>query len=72
MLDLSNLPDKAYDRLKTIALIILPVGTFIATFLDIWGIPGATQVQQTFIALDVLAGALVSIAKQRYDARNGL
>lgn len=69
---LSNLPNGVYDKLKLCALLILPVGTFVATFLQIWDIPGSEQIQQTFVALDVLAGAVVSIAKSQYDAKNGL
>lgn len=59
--------NKTYDNLKTCALLILPIGTFISTLLGIWGLPGADQIQQSFIALDVLAGAVVTIAKQRWD-----
>lgn len=61
--------NKTYDTLKLIALLVLPIGTFVSTFFDIWGIPGAEQIQQTFIALDVLCGAVVTIAKQIYDSR---
>ena len=63
--------NKTYDTLKTIALLVLPIGTFVSTFFDIWGIPYGQQIQQTFIALDVFCGALVTIAKSVYDAQNG-
>lgn len=59
--------NKTYDALKVAALLILPIGTFISTFFNIWGLPAAEQLQQTFIALDVLAGAIVTIAKAKYD-----
>lgn len=59
--------NKTYDTLKTIALLVLPIGTFISTILNIWGLPYAEQVQQSFIALDVLCGAVVTIAKAQYD-----
>ena len=61
--------NKTYDTLKLIALLVLPIGTFVSTFLDIWGLEHAQQIQQTFIALDVLAGAIVTIAKAQYDRR---
>lgn len=61
--------DKTYDTLKLIALLVLPIGTFISSFFEIWGIPYGQQIQQTFIALDVLAGALVTIAKAQYDRK---
>ena len=61
--------NKTYDALKTAALLVLPIGTLVSTILDIWGLSGAQQVQQTFIALDVFAGTLVTIAKAEYDRR---
>jgi len=61
--------NRTYDTLKMIALLVLPIGTFIATFFSIWGIPYAEQIQQTFVALDVLCGAIVTIAKAQYDRR---
>lgn len=63
--------DKTYDALKVTALLILPIGTFISTFFGIWGIPYADQIQQTFIALDVLAGAVVTVAKTIYERKKG-
>ena len=62
--------NKTYDTLKIIALVVLPLGTFISTLFNIWGIGYAEQVQQTFIALDVFCGALVTISNQIYK-RNG-
>lgn len=61
--------NKTYDTLKLIALLVLPIGTFVSTIFHIWGIGYAEQIQQTFIALDVLCGAIVTIAKQIYDSR---
>ena len=63
--------NKTYDTLKLIALLVLPIGTFISTFFDIWAIPYAEQIQQTFIALDVLCGALVTIANELYKRAKG-
>ena len=57
---------KVYDNLKFLALIILPVGTFISTFFNIWGIGYAEQIQATFVALDVLVGAIVTISNKAY------
>lgn len=61
--------NKTYDTLKVIALLVLPIGTFISTVLNIWGLGYAEQIQQTFIALDVLCGAIVTIAKAAYDRK---
>ena len=62
--------DKVYDTLKFVALLILPIGTFISTFFNIWGIGYTEQTQQTFIALDVLVGAFVTISNQVYKNQN--
>lgn len=64
--------NKTYDTLKIIALLVLPIGTFVSTFLNIWGLGYAEQIQQTFIALDVLCGAIVTIAKAQYDKKMGV
>ena len=61
--------NKAYDTLKMIALLVLPIGTFIVSLCNIWGIPNAEQIQATVAALDIFAGALVTIAKIQYDRR---
>lgn len=63
--------DTAYDILKTIALLVLPIGTLISTFCSIWNIPYGEQIMQTFAALDVFCGAVVTIAKSIYDSQNG-
>ena len=57
---------ETYDNLKFLALIILPVGTFISTFFNIWEIGYAEQIQATFVALDVLVGAIVTISNNAY------
>ncbi len=62
--------DKLYDLLKFVALIILPVGTFISTLCNIWGFGHAEQIQQTFIALDVLIGCFVTVSNQVYKRKN--
>lgn len=59
--------NKTYDTLRIFAQLILPIGTFVSGVMTIWGAPAAEQVMATFAALDVLAGAVVTIAKQRWD-----
>lgn len=61
--------NRTYDALKLIALLVLPIGTFLSQFFDIWGLPYGSQIQATFVALDVLCGALVTIAKAQYEKR---
>ena len=61
--------NKTYDTLKFIALLIAPVVTFAANLVDIWGIPHGNEIVATFAAIDVLVGAVVTIAKARYDKK---
>lgn len=63
--------NKTYDTLKMTALLVLPIGTLISTCCNIWNIPYGEQIMQTFAALDVFCGAVVTIAKARYDMQNG-
>ena len=57
---------KVYDTLKFISLLIIPLGTFISSLAKTWGWPCIDQINQTFIALDVLVGAFVVISNKVY------
>ena len=59
-----------YDNLKMIALIVAPIMTFVATILKIWNVPYSSQILATLSALDVLIGAIVTIAKELYEKKN--
>lgn len=59
--------NKTYDTLKFIALLIAPLVTFVASIVDIWGIPHGTEIVATLAAIDVLVGAVVAIAKAIYE-----
>lgn len=61
--------NKTYDTLKFIALLIAPIVTFLASIVDIWGIPHGNEIVSSLAALDVLVGAVVSIAKAIYDKK---
>jgi len=63
--------NKIYDTLKILALIAIPVGTFVSSICTIWGIPYAEQINQTFIALDVLLGAFVTASNVAYNKKGG-
>lgn len=62
---------KHYDLLKLIALLIIPIGTFLSTFFEVWGIPHSQEIMQTFIALDVLCGTFVTISNEAYKRAKG-
>ena len=51
---MSNL---AYDNLKMVALILAPVLAFLASLVNIWGIPYGEQIVATLTAIDTLVAA---------------
>lgn len=62
--------NKAYDLIKTIALLLVPILTLATTLVNIWGIAHADLWAATFAALDVFVGAVVTVAKKLYDERH--
>ena len=58
--------NRTYDTLKVVALILAPVLAFLASLVDIWGIPYGEQIVATLTALDTLAGAIVVAASKAY------
>lgn len=62
--------NKAYDIIKTIALLLVPILTLATTLVNIWGVPHADLWAATFAAVDVFVGAVVTVAKKLYDERN--
>ena len=58
--------DRTYDILKICALLVLPIGTFVATVCSIWNLPHTDEIQATFVAADVLMGAIVTIANEMW------
>lgn len=58
--------NKQYDILKTISLLIAPIVVFLTALVDIWGIPYGSQIVATLAAVDVLLGAIVTIARRQY------
>ena len=62
--------NKAYDLIKTIALLLVPILTLATTLVNIWGIAHADLWAATFAAIDVFVGAVVTVAKKLYDERH--
>lgn len=59
--------NELYDKLKTIALIILPAaGTLYAALAGIWGLGYAEQVVGTIAAVDTFLGAVLGISSAQY------
>ena len=64
---LFGMPDKVYDVLKAIAMIILPaLGTLYFALAGIWGWPYAEQIVGTITAIDTFLGVILGISKMQY------
>lgn len=62
-----NMPDKVYDILKAIAMIILPaLGTLYFALAGIWGWPYAEQIVGTITAVDTFLGVILGISTMQY------
>ena len=58
--------NRTYDTLKLIGLVAVPVITFLVAIVNIWQIPYGDQIVATLAAVDVLIGAIVSVASNQY------
>lgn len=63
--------DRMYDTVKNVALILTPVLAFLASLVSIWNVPYGAEITATLTAIDVLAGAIVVVAKKIYDGKGG-
>lgn len=67
------LSNKAYDRSKFLAQIVLPAfAVFYASVGALWGFPKTEEVVGTIVAVDLLLGAILQISTTQYyrsDAR---
>ena len=64
------IPDKAYDVLKWVGLVVLPaLSLFVGTVGPAWGWTHVDAIVTTLNALGILAGALIGVSaiKQRID-----
>ena len=64
------IPDKAYDVLKWVGLVVLPaLALFVNTVGPAWGWTHVDAIVTTLNALGILAGALIGVSaiKQRLD-----
>ena len=61
------MPNKVYDILKWIALIVLPaLGTLYFALAGIWKLPYGEEVVGTITAIDTFLGALLGISNIQY------
>lgn len=66
-----KLPDKVYDVLKWITMIVLPaLATAYVGLAAIWGWPYADEVAKTTAVICTLLGALLGISTAQYNKTN--
>lgn len=66
-----KLPDKIYDVLKWITILVLPaLGTFYYTLADTWGFPYPDQVLATVTAAVTCLGAILGVSTVNYNKEN--
>ena len=64
------LPDRVYDILKWVAIIVMPaLSTFIVGLGGIWSLPYAGQVAATVTAVGVLLGAFLGLSSVKYNSK---
>lgn len=62
-----NMPDKVYDILKAVAMVILPaIGTLYSALAGIWGWPYGEQIVGSIIAIDTFIGVVLGISSMQY------
>lgn len=63
----SFLPDRVYDVLKWITLIVLPaLGTLYFALSQIWGLPYGQEIVGTISAIEVCLGTILGISTAVY------
>lgn len=63
-----KLPDKVYDVLKWVTIVVLPaIGTLYFALSGIWGFPYGEQVVGTITAIETFIGALIGISTLNYN-----
>ena len=61
-------PNKVYDILKWVALILLPaVGALYFGLSQIWGFPYGEEIVGTISIIDTVLGALLGISTMNYN-----
>lgn len=63
-----KLPDKVYDILKWIVVIVLPaIGSLWAGLAKIWALPYAAEVPATIMVICTFLGAVLCISTAQYN-----
>lgn len=63
---------KMYDYLKWLAQVVFPaLGTLYVALAGLWGLPAATAVAGTILAIDTFLGVLLGISQVSYGKQIG-
>ena len=66
-----KLPDKVYDVLKWVCLVVLPAcSTFYGLLANIWNLPYAEQIPPTISGLGLFIGTLIGISQITINKEN--
>lgn len=66
-----TIPDKIYDILKWVAMLLLPaLATLVTTLGAIWGWPLAPQIADTIVAINAALAMLLGISSINYHKAN--
>lgn len=66
-----TIPDKAYNVLKWVVMIVLPAcATLYTTLSGLWGFPFTEQITGTITAVAVFMGAILMISSRNYKKLN--
>lgn len=67
-----KLPDKMYDVLKWVVMIVIPaIATAYTGLATIWGWPLADEIAQSANVLTLMLGTLLGISTAEYRKSNG-
>ena len=61
-----GMSNKAYDTLKFIALLVLPISELVGSLATVWGFPYGDKIVATLVAIDVFLGAVVKVSSDNY------
>ena len=63
--------NKTYDRLKVIALVVLPAtATLVIAIFKIWGLPYGAEIGATITAVATFLGSILTTSSAKYKAEN--
>lgn len=65
------MPNKIYDILKWVAIIVLPaLATLVTVVFKVWNIPYGDEIAQTITAVATFLGAILMVSHVQYKKDN--